>query len=377
MKEIALDGESLRLSDLDTVGRAEARVGLSEPARAGIAKARAVVETLAAGDAAVYGINTGFGKLAEVRIARSDLERLQRNLILSHSAGVGTPLPDPEVRALMLLRANVLAKGYSGIRLETLDLLLAALNAGVLPIVPERGSVGASGDLAPLAHLGLLLIGEGEAVYQGQRRPARAALALAGLKPVTLQAKEGLALINGTQAICAVGGLTLLRAEQLVELADVCGALTVEGLLGSQRPFGANIQALRPHPGQVASAAHLRALLAGSAINASHQEHCDRVQDAYSLRCMPQVHGAARDAIGFAREVFEVEINAGTDNPLVFSNERDAVSQIVSGGNFHGQPVSQAMDFAAIALTELCAISERRIEQLVNPQLSGLPPFLA
>jgi histidine ammonia-lyase len=377
MKEIALDGDSLRLSDLEAVAQAQAQVRLTERARSRVAEARAVVDRLAAGDAPIYGINTGFGKLAEVRIARHDLERLQRNLILSHSAGVGAPLPEPEVRALMLLRANVLAKGYSGIRLETLDLLLAALNSGVLPIVPERGSVGASGDLAPLAHLALLLIGEGDALFAGQRHAARVALDLAGLAPVTLQAKEGLALVNGTQAICAVGGLTLLRAERLAELADVCGAASVEGLLGSQRPFGAGIQALRPHPGQVASAAHLRALLAGSAINASHQEHCDRVQDAYSLRCIPQVHGAARDALGFARNVFEVEINAGTDNPLVFPAEPTAQSQIVSGGNFHGQPVSQAMDLAAIAMTELCAISERRIEQLVNPQLSGLPPFLA
>jgi histidine ammonia-lyase len=377
--DLTLDGSSLQLSDLDAVSRGEARVRLGEAARARVADARKVVEAIAAGDTAVYGVNTGFGKLAEVRIDRRDLERLQRNLILSHCVGVGPPLPETEVRALMLLRANVLAKGYSGIRLQTLDLLLAALNAGVLPVVPERGSVGASGDLAPLAHLALLLIGEGDALFAGQRLEARAALDLAGLAPVTLQAKEGLALVNGTQAICAVGGLALLRAERLLELADVCGAMTVEGLLGSQRPFGEAIQAVRPHPGQIAAAAHLRALLSQSAINASHQEHCDRVQDAYSLRCMPQVHGAARDAVAFARRVFEVEINAGTDNPLVFASERGGpvASQIVSGGNFHGQPVSQAMDFAAIALTELCAISERRIEQLVNPQLSGLPPFLA
>jgi histidine ammonia-lyase len=377
--ELTLDGGSLRLSDLETVARGEARVRLSETARAGVAEARKLVETIAAGDSAVYGVNTGFGKLAEVRIDRKDLEQLQCNLILSHSAGVGPLLPESEVRALMLLRANVLAKGYSGIRLETLDLLLASLNAGVLPLVPERGSVGASGDLAPLAHLALLLIGEGEAVFGGKVLEARAALSLAGLSPVKLQAKEGLALINGTQAICAVGGLSLLRAERLLELADICGAMTVEGLLGSQRPFGEAIHALRPHPGQIATAAHLRALLEGSAINASHQEHCDRVQDAYSLRCMPQVHGAARDAVAFARRVFEVEINAGTDNPLVFVSQAGGpvASQVVSGGNFHGQPVSQAMDFVAIALTELCAISERRIEQLVNPQLSGLPPFLA
>jgi histidine ammonia-lyase len=374
--ELLLDGGSLKLSDLESVGRGMATVRLGDAARTKVAEARRVVDAIAEGNTAVYGVNTGFGKLAEVRIDRADLERLQRNLILSHSAGVGPPLADTETRALMLLRANVLAKGHSGIRPETLELLLAALNAGVLPIVPERGSVGASGDLAPLAHLALLLIGEGEATFQGVRQDARAALGRAGLTPLTLQAKEGLALVNGTQAICAVGGLALLRAERLLELADVCGAMTVEGLLGSQRPFGEAIHALRPHPGQVASAAHLRRLLAGSAINESHQEHCDRVQDAYSLRCMPQVHGAARDAVDFAHRVFEIEINAGTDNPLVFAKER-GVKQIVSGGNFHGQPVSQAIDFAAIALTEICAISERRIEQLVNPQLSGLPPFLA
>jgi histidine ammonia-lyase len=377
MKEIAIDGNSLSLAELESVAKGEARVGVSALARSRVAEARAVVEALAEGDQPIYGVNTGFGKLAETRIARPDLERLQRNLVLSHSAGVGPPLSDPEVRALMLLRANVLAKGYSGIRLETLDLLIAALNAGVLPIVPERGSVGASGDLAPLAHLALLLIGEGEARFSGQLHPARAALELVGLRPVTLRAKEGLALINGTQAICAVGGLTLLRAERLAELADVCGATTIEGLLGSQRPFGPAIHALRPHPGQAQSAAHLRELLADSPLNASHQEHCDRVQDAYSLRCIPQVHGAARDGLGFARGVFEVELNAGTDNPLVFADETSSQRQIVSGGNFHGQPVSQAMDFAAISLTELCAISERRIEQLVNPALSGMPPFLA
>jgi histidine ammonia-lyase len=374
--ELALDGGSLRLSDLESVGRGLAVVRLGDTARTKVAEARGVVDAIAEGNTAVYGVNTGFGKLAEVRIDRADLERLQRNLILSHSAGVGPPLADEETRALMLLRANVLAKGHSGIRPETLDLLLAALNAGVLPIVPERGSVGASGDLAPLAHLALLLIGEGEATFEGTRQDARTALSRAGLTPMTLQAKEGLALVNGTQAICAVGGLALLRTERLLELADVCGAMTVEGLLGSQRPFGEAIHALRPHPGQIAAAEHLRKLLAGSAINESHQEHCDRVQDAYSLRCMPQVHGAARDAVAFAHRVFEIEINAGTDNPLVFASER-GVKQIVSGGNFHGQPVSQAIDFVAIALTEICAISERRIEQLVNPQLSGLPPFLA
>jgi histidine ammonia-lyase len=378
MHDILLTGDDLPLEALGRVARREARVALAPETLPRLRAARALVDKLAAADAPTYGINTGFGDLAETRIDRADLRKLQRNLILSHSAGVGAALPPEETRSLMLLRANVLAKGYSGVRLETLEALLAALAKDLLPVVPERGSVGASGDLAPLAHLAAMLIGEGECFFEGRRLSAREGLGLAGLPPISLEAKEGLALINGTQAICAVGGLALLRAEHLAIVADITGAASLEGLKGSHRPFGEPLHRVRPHRGQVEVAAHLRELVAGSAIHASHQASCDKVQDPYSLRCMPQVHGAARDGLQFCRATLAVEINSATDNPLVFTAQEGApLDEIVSGGNFHGQPVAQAMDFATIALTQLAGISERRIEQLVNPQLSGLPPFLA
>ncbi|HZJ55594.1 MAG TPA: histidine ammonia-lyase [Myxococcaceae bacterium] len=371
-RRLLLDGETLSLEEIREVARGGVHVELAPEAVARVERARALVDRVAAGETAAYGINTGFGTLAEVRIDRKDLRTLQRNLLLSHAAGVGTPLPIPEARALLLLRCNVLAKGNSGIRPRTLQLALDMLNRGVIPVVPERGSVGASGDLAPLAHLALVLIGEGEAFVGGERLPGRAALARAGLEPVVLEAKEGLALVNGTQAMCAVGTLALLRAEELARTADLAGAMTLEGLLGSHRPFIAPIQAARPHPGQVAVAAHLRALLRDSEIVESHAD-CSKVQDPYSLRCMPQVHGAARDGLAHARSVLSIEVNSATDNPLVFPGE----DLIVSGGNFHGQPVSLALDVLAIGCTQLAAISERRVEQLVNPALSGLPPFLA
>ncbi|HME91782.1 MAG TPA: histidine ammonia-lyase, partial [Myxococcaceae bacterium] len=301
-----------------------------------------------------------------------DLRALQRNLLLSHAAGVGPPLSIAEARALLLLRINVLAKGFSGIRLPTLSLAVEMLNRGVVPAVPERGSVGASGDLAPLAHLSLALIGEGEAFYRGRRLRSRQALAEAGLAPVVLEAKEGLALVNGTQAMCAVGVLALLRSEALAEVADLAGAMTLEGLLGSHKPFLPEVQRVRPHPGQIASAEALRRFLADSELVISHA-NCSKVQDPYSLRCIPQVHGAARDGIAFARRILEVEVNSATDNPLVFTDS----SSIISGGNFHGQPVSLGLDVLAMSLTQLATISERRVEQLVNPSLSGLPPFLA
>ena len=371
-RRLLLDGDTLTLEEIREVAAGRARIELAPAALERVERARALVDRTAAGDVPTYGINTGFGTLSEVRIDRKDLRTLQRNLLVSHAAGVGQPLPLAEARALLLLRANVLAKGHSGVRPRTLQLALEMLNRDVVPVVPERGSVGASGDLAPLAHLALVLIGEGEAFWKGERLPGAEALRRAGLEPVVLEAKEGLTLVNGTQAMTAVGTLTLLRAEALAEMADLAGAMTVEGLLGSHRPFQELIQAVRPHPGQQAVAAHLRALLADSEIVESHRD-CSKVQDPYSLRCMPQVHGAARDGLSYVRTVLAVEANSATDNPLVFPAEE----QIVSGGNFHGQPVSLALDVLAIACTQLSAISERRVEQLVNPALSGLPPFLA
>ncbi|QRO01797.1 histidine ammonia-lyase [Archangium violaceum] len=369
---LLIDGDTLRLEEILQVAHNEVIVELSPEAQACVRASRELVDRVAAGDTPSYGINTGFGTLAEVRIDKKDLRELQRNLILSHAAGVGAPMPIPEARALLLLRCNVLAKGFSGIRLETLQLALDMLNKDVVPVVPERGSVGASGDLAPLAHLALVFIGEGEAFYQGHRMPARQALERAGLTPVVLEAKEGLALVNGTQAMCAVGSLLQLRAEMLSLVADIAGSMTLEGLLGSHKPFIPEIQDVRPHEGQKACAAHLRRLLAGSDLVETHI-NCSKVQDPYSLRCMPQVHGAAREGLAFARRILEVEVNSATDNPLVFVDS----GRIVSGGNFHGQPISLAMDVAAMALTQLSSISERRVEQLVNPTLSNLPPFLA
>ncbi len=368
---IHLDGDTLELGQLEQIARRDARVELAPSSLEKLRQARALVDRIAAGDKAAYGINTGFGTLAEVRIAKGDLKQLQRNLILSHAAGVGEPLPPSETRSLMTLRANVLAKGHSGIRPETVHTLIEMINRDVLPVIPSRGSVGASGDLAPLAHLALTLIGEGDAIFEGRRMRSSTALTEAGLEPVILEAKEGLALINGTQAICAVGGGAVERAARLLEIADIAGAMTVEAMMGSHKPFLPQIHAARPQLGQVACAANLRRLLADSEIVVAHAD-CAKVQDPYSLRCMPQVHGAARDGVRFARETLAIEINSGTDNPLVFAEEE----LIVSGGNFHGQPVSQACDMLAIAVTQLAAISERRVEQLVNPSLSGLPAFL-
>jgi histidine ammonia-lyase len=374
MERLLLDGDTLTIEEVLAVSLGRARAELSPAARERVRRSRALVEARLEDGEAHYGINTGFGTLAEVRVERGDLEKLQRNLVLSHAAGVGAPLPLPEARALMLLRANVLAKGVSGVRESTLDLLLGLLDRGVVAVVPERGSVGASGDLAPLAHLALVLIGEGEAWLDGRRVPGAEALRRAGLAPVVLGPKEGLALVNGTQAMTAVGVHGLVRAERLALLADLAGAMTLEGLLGSHRPFLAEIQAARGQVGQAASAARLRELLAGSELNASHQgPECHKVQDPYSLRCMPQVHGAARDGIAFCRAVLAREVNAATDNPLVFPD----TGEIVSGGNFHGQPVALALDVLAIAASHLATVSERRVEQLVNPSLSGLPPFLA
>jgi histidine ammonia-lyase len=368
---ILLDGRSLSLDDLAAVADAAEPVALAPEAADRVLSARAVVDALARGDAPVYGINTGFGSFAEVKIPPASLDRLQLNLLRSHAAGVGEPLPERTVRAVMTLRANVLARGFSGVRLETLETLVAAINRRVHPVVPSRGSVGASGDLAPLAHLALVLVGEGQAWRDGRAVPGGEALRAAGLEPVTLAAKEGLALINGTQASAAVLGLALLGAERLARAADVITAMTIDALLGSSHPFDPRIHAERPFAGQQASAAAIARLLEGSAINASHAG-CGRVQDAYSERCAAQVHGSAREAMRFVREVVTTEANAATDNPMVFA----ADGEIVSGGNFHGAPVAMAADLLAIAIAQLATISERRTERLVNPALSELPAFL-
>jgi len=368
---IVLDGLHLELEDLRAVSRGGVRVSLSDAARGRIDAAHAVVRRILEGDAQVYGVNTGFGHLKDIRIPHDRLEALQLNLVRSHAAGVGAPLDPPSTRVLMLLRAHVLARGHSGVRPVVVTTLLDHLNADLLPVVPEQGSVGASGDLAPLSHLALLLVGEGEATYRGERMPAAEAQKRAGLSPVRLGPKEGLALVNGTQMIVAVGGLALIEAQELASLADVCGAASVEALLGSHHAFEARLHALRPHPGQIASAANLRALLAESPLERSH-EHCGRVQDAYSLRCMPQVHGAAREVIRFTAAILATEIDAVTDNPIVFPEEGD----LLSGGNFHGETPAMALDTLAIAAAEIASISERRIERLMNPVHSGLPPFL-
>ncbi|HEX2569626.1 MAG TPA: histidine ammonia-lyase, partial [Polyangia bacterium] len=373
---LELGDAPLTLDTITRVARQRMPVQLSLAARERIRRARAVVDDIArGGDAApaVYGVNTGFGFLADVRISADEIRLLQRNLIRSHAAGVGTPLSTDVVRAMMLLRAEVLAIGHSGVRMEIAELLLAMLNRGVHPVIPSQGSVGASGDLAPLAHLALVLIGEGSAEVEGQILPGEEALARAGLAPVELAAKEGISLVNGTQLMTGMGALALFDAEQLALTADLSGALSLEALKGTPRAFDPRIHAVRPHPGQITSAANLARLLTGSAIVESHRD-CGKVQDAYSLRCMPQVHGATRDALNYARNVLEIEAQSATDNPLVFPAE----NEMVSGGNFHGQPVALALDFAGIAVAELANIAERRIEQMVNPHLSsGLPAFLS
>lgn len=367
---ILIDGNSLKLEDVERVARDRQPVALSKAALKQIKDSRKVVDDVVESGVAIYGVTTGFGKFKDIFIKAEDSCTLQRNLLLSHAAGVGDFFATDVVRSAMLLRANALAKGYSGIRAEVIELLLACLNQGVHPRVPQQGSLGASGDLAPLAHLALVLIGEGEAEFQGKTMAGRKAMQQAGLEPIDLKAKEGLALLNGTQIMSALGALIILEAERLCRLSDVVGAMSLEAQLGSANPFNENIQKVRPHPGQMEAASNLRLLLKDSAIVASHV-NCPMVQDAYSLRCMPQVHGATRQALRHAREVFEIEINSATDNPLVFADG------ILTGGNFHGQPLAIVLDYLAVAIAELADISERRTERLVNPTLSnGLPPFL-
>jgi histidine ammonia-lyase len=370
---LSLAGQRLSLEEIASVAYDGARVELSQDARQTMAASREVVERIVERGDVVYGINTGFGKLSEVTVPHDQLRTLQVNLVHSHCCGLGNPLSEPETRAMMLLRANVLALGYSGARPIVAETLIAMLNAGVHPVIPEKGSVGASGDLAPLAHLALGAMGEGECFFKGDRIPSAQALEAAKLESLRLEAKEGLALLNGTQAMGAVGGLALLRAQRLARIADIAGAMTLEAVLGTPVAFDERIHQARPHPGQLEVASHLRELLTNSEIRESHREGDPRVQDAYSLRCIPQVHGAVRGALAHARDVIEIETGSGTDNPLVFAAEGD----VISGGNFHGAPLGLAFDYAAIAVTDLMAISERRIDRLINPDLNEhLPPFL-
>jgi histidine ammonia-lyase len=374
---VSLSGESLTIEQVVAVAEGapgEPLVELSAEATQNVRRAEQAVQALIERGEVVYGITTGFGAFKDRRIAPGQVEQLQRNIVMSHSVGVGEPFDRGVVRALMLIRANTLAKGYSGIRLETLKLLLDMLNRGVHPVIPSQGSLGASGDLAPLAHMSLALIGEGEAEFQGQILPGVEALQRAGLRPTRLAAKEGLALTNGTAVMCALGGLAVDKAEQLSCVADVAGCLSLEALYGTPLAFDARIHSVRPHPRQLECAAHLRQLLQGSDFT-RHQDPYN-VQDAYTLRCIPQVHGAIRDAIAYARWVIEIELNAATDNPLIFF-DGDEVT-VLSGGNFHGEPVAIAMDYMAMALTELGNISERRLTRLTDEASNAhvLPAFL-
>jgi histidine ammonia-lyase len=375
---LLLAGQPLSLTEICEVAVDGRAVALDPVAMPTLRASRAVVDALLASGGTAYGINTGFGKLSDVRIEPGQVQELQRNLVRSHACGLGDPLPQDAVRAMLLLRANVLAKGCSGVRPELVEALITLLNRRIHPVIPSRGSVGASGDLAPLAHLALALIGEGMVDFEGTRVPAAFALLRAGVAPLTLEAKEGLALLNGTQAITAVGALALARALRVAQLSDLAGAMTLEALLGTPTPFDERIHAVRPHPGQIATAAHLRGLLADSEIRESHRHNDPRVQDAYCLRCMPQVHGAVRDSLAHTEATLAIESGSATDNPLIFPGSPGAGGEILSGGNFHGAPLALALDSAAIAMTTLMGIGERRIDRLVNPDINeGLPPFLS
>ena len=368
-----LDGQRLSLAQVVSVANDNEPVALASAARVRVEASRHVVERIVAENQTVYGVNTGFGRLSDVHIEPNELRDLQLNLVRSHACGLGSPLSILEARAMLLLRANVLALGYSGCRAVLIETLIEMLNRSVTPVIPEKGSVGASGDLAPLAHLALTVIGEGEAFYENERLASADALQRAGIEPLQLDVKEGLALLNGTQAMAAVGGLALHRAERIARLADVAGAMSLEALKGTPVAFDERIHNARPHPGQTAVAQHLRELLHDSEIRESHLQNDPRVQDAYSLRCMPQVHGAARGALAHAKDIVEIETGSATDNPLVFAES----GEVLSGGNFHGAPLALAFDYAAMALTDLMSITERRIDRLVNPDANEhLPPFL-
>jgi histidine ammonia-lyase len=388
MKLLHINGNDLTLDDVRSVVFERRPVMLAPEARLAVDRARAVVEDLVENNRVGYAVTTGVGQLSDVRIPHDDIRQLQINLLRSHAVGVGDPLSQEVSRAMILLRANSLSKGCSGVRGLIIDTLCEMLNRGVHPVIPSQGSVGASGDLAPLSHLGLVLIGEGEAVFNGKRMTGADALKQAGIRPLVLEAKETISLINGTQAMLAIGLLATLQASILADTADVLGALVVDALKGTDVAFDERIHQARPHPGQLHVARNLRRMLEGSELRESHRG-CGKVQDAYSLRCIPQVHGAVRDTLAHCREVFEIEMNSAVDNPLVFPQGKkvgapqakigDAVlGDIISGGNFHGEPLAFALDFLAIALSALAGISERRLERLVNPSLNeDLPPFLA
>lgn len=370
MSKVVIDGNQLTIKDVVNVARNNYKVELSTEAEEKIQKARALVDRFVKEGRVEYGITTGFGKFADVVISKEDAKTLQRNLIISHACGVGEPLDIEIVRAIMLLRANALSKGYSGARISTINTLIEMLNKGVTPVVFEKGSLGASGDLAPLAHMVLVMIGEGEAFYKGERLSGKEAMKKAGIETIELVEKEGLALINGTQVMTAVGTLTIYDAINLSRTADIVASMTVESLKGITDPYYHRVHDVRPQPGQGKCAKNLLNILEGSSLTTKQGEL--RVQDAYTLRCIPQIHGASKDAIEYVKNVIEIEINSATDNPIIFEDE----DRVISGGNFHGQPVALAMDFLGIALSELANVSERRIERLVNYQLNDLPAFL-
>lgn len=371
MNEITLGVDGMTLEDLVAIARESARIRLAAESEERITKSRDLVERWLQEGRVIYGVTTGFGALSDVMIPAEDTRLLQQNILMSHAVGVGEVLSEEAVRAMMALRVKDLARGHSGIRLETVHRLMEMLNHGIVPVVPEKGSVGASGDLAPLAHMSLVLIGLGEAFYEGQRMSGAEALKKCGMQPLQLEAAEGLALVNGTQMTSAIGGLAVHDAKELSKLADVAAAMSLEVLLGSRTEFDPRIQQVRPHPGQAAAADNMRRIIVNSEIITSHKD-CGRIQDAYTLRCSPQVHGASKDAIAYSRGVVETEMNSSTNNPLIFPD----AEEFLLGGNFHGQPVGLVLDFLCMAVAELANISERRIERLVNPQLSGLPAFL-
>jgi histidine ammonia-lyase len=374
---VELTGNDLSLEQLYEVSLQGAEASLASEARARMVASRAVIERIVAAETTAYGVNTGFGDLAEVRISRDQIRTLQVNLVRSHACGVGAPLSDAETRAMLLLRANALAKGLSGVRPAVVEVLCAMLNRRVHPVIPSQGSVGASGDLAPLAHLAQVVIGEGEAVLNGQRMPGGEALRKAGIAPLVLEAKEGISLLNGTQGMLALLALALRDAQTLSDTSDVAAALSLDALRGSPAAFDPRIAGARPYPGHAATSRNLLRLNRGSQIRESHRptDRDSRVQDAYSLRCTPQVHGAVRDALAAVRAIAEIELNSATDNPLVFVSP-DGAGDVVSGGNFHGQPLAMAADQLAVALATLGGISERRTEHMTNPRTSLLPAFL-